>query len=143
MSIPAQIPKRQHDLFLAAEKAQKNAYAPYSKFKVGAAIRLANGKIFSSGNIENVVNGASTCAERGAIQAIMSEYGKVEMAEVFVLTEGSPPAACCGVCRQVISEFVPKGKDLEITTVNHKGEVLNTTLRTLFPHAYTPDYVDH
>jgi cytidine deaminase len=143
MSIPSQIPKKLHDLFLAAEKAQNNAFAPYSKFKVGTAIRLTNGRIFASGNIENVVNGASVCAERGAVQAIMSELGKVEMAEVLVLTEGSPPAFCCGLCRQVLSEFVPRGKDLEITTVNHKGEILSSTLRALLPHAYTPDYVEH
>jgi len=143
MNIPSQLPKKLHDLYLAAEKARKNAYAPYSKFKVGAAIRLDCGRIFASSNIENVVNGASVCAERGAIQAIMSELGRVEMTEVLVVTDGSPPAAPCGVCRQVLTEFVPKGRDLDIHTVNPKGEILSTTLRALFPHAYTPDYVEH
>src|SRR5581483_11773893 len=99
MSIPSQVPKKLHDLYLAAEKAKKNAYAPYSKFQVGVAIRTTGGKIFASGNIENVVNGASVCAERGTVQAIMSELGKVEMTEALVLTDGSPPAAPCGVCR--------------------------------------------
>jgi cytidine deaminase len=143
MSAPPKLPKHVHDLFAAAEKARNNAYAPYSRFKVGAAFRTSGGKIFASGNLENVVNGASVCAERGAIQAIMSELGKVEITELVVVTEGTPPAAPCGVCRQVMTEFVPRGKDLEIHSVNLKGEILSTTLRALFPHAYTPDYVEH
>jgi cytidine deaminase len=143
MAIPSSVPKRLHDLYLAAEKARENAYAPYSKFKVGAAIRTMSGKIYAAGNLENVVNGASSCAERGAVQQMRSELGKVEMSEVLVLTAGSPPAVCCGVCRQVLSEFVPKGRDLDIHTVNPQGEIMSTSLRAIFPHAFTPDYVEH
>ncbi|HUP55892.1 MAG TPA: cytidine deaminase [Bdellovibrionota bacterium] len=141
MSVPAQIPKSLHDLYEAAERARNNAYAPYSKYKVGAAIRTAGGRIFASGNLENVVNGASVCAERGAIQQIMSELGKVEPVEVLVLT-GGPPAAPCGVCRQVLNEFAHQG-ELPIHSVSPKGEILSTTLRALFPHAFTPDRVSH
>jgi cytidine deaminase len=143
MQIPAQIPKRLHDLYEAAARAKQNAYAPYSRFKVGAAIRTTSGKIFAGANIEYVVNGISVCAERGVLQHIVSELGRVDMAELLVVTEGSPPAAPCGACRQSLLEFLPKGQDLDVHAVNPKGEILSTTLRALVPHAYTPDYVAH
>jgi cytidine deaminase len=143
MSVPAHLPRNLHDLYQAAERARNNAYAPYSKFKVGAAIRTSGGKIFAGGNVENVVNGISVCAEQGTVQTMISELGKADMVEILVLADGTPPAAPCGVCRQILTEFVPRGKDLPIHAVNLKGELLSTTLRALLPHAYTPEYVEH
>ena len=143
MNVPASIPARLHDLYLVAAKGQKNSFAPYSKFQVGAAIRLRDGRIFGGGNIEFVVNGLSVCAERGVLQAVMSELGRVEMAEVFVLTNGVPAVFPCGGCRQALAEFAPKDMSLPIHAANPQGDFKTTTLAALLPMTYTPDYVPH
>jgi cytidine deaminase len=92
----------------AAQKAMKNAHAPYSKFRVGAAILLSNGKIFSGCNVENASYGMTNCAERTAIFSAVAQLGpKIEIRAVTVVNDHGVPCSPCGACRQVIYEFGP------------------------------------
>ncbi|HXJ91088.1 MAG TPA: cytidine deaminase [Candidatus Binatia bacterium] len=92
----------------AASKVMKNAHAPYSKFRVGSAILLTNGKIFSGCNVENASYGMSNCAERTAIFTAVAELGpKIEIRAVAVTNEQGIACSPCGACRQVIYEFGP------------------------------------
>jgi cytidine deaminase len=92
----------------SAKNAMKNAHAPYSKFRVGAAILLTDGKIFSGCNVENASYGMTNCAERTAIYSAVAQLGpKIEILAVSVVNEQGVPCAPCGACRQVIYEFGP------------------------------------
>jgi cytidine deaminase len=108
----------QIQLLRSAKKAMKNAHAPYSKFRVGAAILLSNGKVFSGCNVENASYGMTNCAERTAIFAAVAQLGpKIEIRAVSVVNDHGVPCSPCGACRQVIYEFGPdatiffQGKD--------------------------------
>jgi cytidine deaminase len=95
-------------LLRTAKKVMKNAHAPYSKFRVGAAILLSNGKIFSGCNVENASYGMTNCAERTAIFSAVAELGpKIEIRAVSVVNDQGVPCSPCGACRQVIYEFGP------------------------------------
>lgn len=95
-------------LLKAAKKAMKNAHAPYSKFRVGAAILLSNGKVFSGCNVENASYGMTNCAERTAIFSAVAQLGpKIEIRAVSVVNDQGVPCSPCGACRQVIYEFGP------------------------------------
>jgi cytidine deaminase len=95
-------------LLRSAEKVMKNAHAPYSKFRVGAAILTADGKIFCGCNVENASYGMTNCAERTAIFAAVAEVGpKLEIQAVAVTNDHGVPCSPCGACRQVIYEFGP------------------------------------
>jgi cytidine deaminase len=92
----------------AAEKVMKNAHAPYSNFRVGAAILLTNGKIFSGCNVENASYGMTNCAERTAIFSAVAKFGpKIEIRAVAVTNDHGVACSPCGACRQVIYEFGP------------------------------------
>jgi cytidine deaminase len=98
----------QAKLLRAAQKTMKNAHAPYSKFRVGAAVLLSNGKIFSGCNVENASYGMTNCAERTAIFAAVAQLGpKIEIRSVTVVNDHGVPCSPCGACRQVIYEFGP------------------------------------
>src|ERR1700758_2703255 len=92
----------------AATRVMKNAHAPYSKFRVGAAILLTNGKVFSGCNVENASYGMTNCAERTAIFTAVAELGpKFEIKAIAVVNDKGVPCSPCGACRQVIYEFGP------------------------------------
>jgi cytidine deaminase len=92
----------------AARKVMRNAHAPYSKFRVGAAILLTNGKVFSGCNVENASYGMTNCAERTAIFSAVAQFGpKIEIRAVAVANDHSVACSPCGACRQVIYEFGP------------------------------------
>src|SRR6202047_5230921 len=92
----------------AAVKVMKNAHAPYSKFQVGAAILLTNGKMFTGCNVENASYGMTNCAERTAIFSAVAQLGpKIEVRAVSVVNDHGVPCSPCGACRQVIYEFGP------------------------------------
>ena len=106
-------------LIAEAKTAREKAYAPYSNFKVGAAVLTSNGKIFSGCNIENSSYGLSICAERVAIfNAVSSGYR--EFTKITVVTDSDTPSSPCGACRQVIFEF---GDDIEVIMANLKGDI--------------------
>ena len=113
----------------AAKKARENAHAPYSKFKVGAALLTKDGNIYSACNVENASYGGSVCAERNAVaQAVAA--GEKDFTQLAIVTQSDPPAAPCGLCRQVLVEFCD---DLPILLCNLMGEVIRTSLKDLQP----------
>lgn len=121
------------ELIEAAKKAREKAYAPYSKFKVGAAILTKSRKVYTGANIENSSYGASVCAERVAVfDAINS--GETEIVELAVVTDKNEPVMPCGICRQVLTEF---SKNLKIYAANLNGKVIETTLAKILPMAFT------
>lgn len=109
------------------------AYAPYSHFKVGAAVLTASGKIYTGSNIENSSYGASVCAERVAIFKAVAD-GEMEIVEIAVATETEEPSSPCGICRQVMAEFARNAK---IYLVNRKRKVIETSFKELLPLAFT------
>ena len=114
----------------AAIEARRHAYAPYSHFPVGAALRTASGRIYAGCNVENASYGLTVCAERVAIWKAVSE-GATEFVALAVVTEsGSSP---CGACRQVLSEF---SADLPILIADTGGHVFMTSLGVLLPNPF-------
>ena len=119
-------------------RARLNAYSPYSNAKVGAAVRLKDGRIFGGCNVENSSYGATVCAERGAIQSAVAQVGKIELEEVLVITDASPAWPPCGMCRQVIAEF---SDHAQLHTANLKGEYESFKFEDLQPRAFTPAHL--
>lgn len=119
------------DLIARAAAARENAYAPYSHFRVGAALLARSGRVYTGCNIENVA-WATVCAERTALYKAVSEGERAFVAIAVVTQTGITP---CGVCRQVLVEFAP---DLEIIIADTAGHQRVTTLRALLPDAFTP-----
>ncbi len=119
-------------LMKEAEKARKKAYTPYSKFKVGAAVLSADGKIFTGCNIENASFGLAVCAERVAIFKAISE-GSTKFKAIAVIGDTDKPCSPCGACRQVISEF---GEDIPLIMANLKGDVKIKKIKELLPEAF-------
>jgi cytidine deaminase len=112
--------KQREKLLRAARAAMKKAYAPYSRFRVGAAILTGTGKVFSGCNVENASYGMTNCAERTAIFAAVAKLGpKLEIHAVAVVNDHGVPCSPCGACRQVIYEF---GPDAIIFFQGAKGE---------------------
>ena len=123
------------ELLDTAREAQANAYAPYSGFLVGAAIRADDGTIHSGCNIENAAYPEGICAEGAAIAA-MVRAGKRRIAEVLVIGSGTAPCAPCGGCRQKIGEFADPGTPVHLC--GSEGEYLTVTVGDLLPHAFGP-----
>ncbi len=120
------------DLLEAAREAHAHAYAPYSGFRVGAALRAADGRVFPGSNVENGSFGLSRCAEQSAVQALATSGGR-SFSEVVVYTESDAPASPCGACRQVLYEFAP---DATVYLVNHRGAVRRFTVAELLPAGF-------
>ncbi len=100
--------KQNERLLASARKAMKQAYAPYSQFKVGAAMLTSNGEVFSGCNVENASYGLSNCAERTAIFAAIAQSGPgLDIRAIAVVNDQGVPCSPCGACRQVIYEFGP------------------------------------
>lgn len=120
------------DLILQAKDAMCFAYAPYSHFKVGAAILTKDGKIFKGCNIENASYGATNCAERTAVFKAVSEgYRKFE--KIAIVASSGDYASPCGICRQVLMEFMPKGK---VILYSEKEGMVTYTVRELLPRSF-------
>lgn len=122
------------DLETAARAARENAYAPYSGFKVGAAIRGASGTIYQGCNVENAAYPEGTCAEAGAIAA-MIVAGETEIIEAFVIADSPEPVSPCGGCRQKLSEFARADTIVTLSTLS--GETRQTSVAELLPGAFT------
>lgn len=120
------------DLIQIAKAARQYAYAPYSGFKVGAAVLTNTGRVFSGCNIENVSYGLTNCAERTAIYKAVSE-GEASFKAIAVVADTEEPVPPCGACRQVISEF----KIGKIIMGNLKGDTLEITLDKLLPFSFS------
>jgi cytidine deaminase len=125
-------------LLAAATAVRENAYAPYSRFKVGAALRAVSGAVYSGCNVENVAYPEGTCAEAGAIAAMIAA-GDTRIAEVLVIADSPDPVPPCGGCRQVMAEF---GLDTIVLIGNGEGQILDqTTVNGLLPGAFTPAHL--
>ena len=122
------------ELILEALNARKNAYAPYSKFKVGAAVLMENGKIYSGCNIENASFGATNCAERTAIFKAVSD-GLKEIKAIVVIGAESTHTYPCGICRQVIAEF--SNEQTSVILAKNENDYIVKTLEEILPGAFT------
>ena len=127
------------NLIKAATDVREKAYAPYSKFHVGAAIRTPSGAIYVGCNVENAAYPEGTCAEAGAIAA-MCAAGEYEILEVAVIAGGNRPVPPCGGCRQKLSEFA--NGDVGVTMVAAEGGQDVTTVASLLPGAFSLAYLE-
>jgi cytidine deaminase len=119
------------DLIRQARAVQRNAYCPYSEFRVGAALEAADGRVFVGTNVESASYGLTICAERMAIGAAVAA-GARGFRRIVVATDVDPAASPCGACRQLLAEF---GLDLEVIAVGPETE-RRWTLRELLPDAF-------
>jgi len=122
----------------AAAKVREKAYAPYSKFQVGAAIRSVEGNLHLGCNVENVAYPEGTCAEAGAIAAMIAA-GDGRIAEVAVIAGGPMPVPPCGGCRQKLAEFADG--DVVVTLASTAGQTVQTTVADLLPGAFVAGHM--
>jgi cytidine deaminase len=121
-------------LVSAARAAQQQAYAPYSRYRVGAALEADDGRVFAGCNVENASYGLTICAERAAVCAAVAS-GARGFRRAVVVTDSDPPGAPCGACRQVLAEFGPR---LTVTAVGPSATT-TWTMAELLPAAFGPD----
>jgi cytidine deaminase len=118
-------------LFSAAREVREKAYAPYSRFQVGAALRTRSGRIFCGCNVENLSFGLTVCAERAAVFAAVAA-GERDFEAIAVVADSVEPVTPCGACRQVLVEF---SGDLVICSENLQGQRFESTIAELLPRA--------
>lgn len=123
----------------AATMVRANAHAPYSNFKVGAAIRAASGAVYAGCNVENVAYPEGTCAEAGAIAAMVAA-GETKLTEVYVIASSPSPVPPCGGCRQKLAEF--GAGDVQVTMATTGGAEKVMTLSELLPGAFTAGHME-
>ena len=121
------------ELLSTADKAMENAYAPYSHFKVGAALLCSDGTVFTGCNIENATYGATNCAERTAIFKAVSE-GHRDFEAIAIVSSGGDETFPCGICRQVMAEFAP---GLKIILRDKNGKEAIYQLSELLPKSFS------
>lgn len=121
-------------LLEAAAEVRERAYAPYSNFKVGAAIRAESGRVYQGVNVENAAYPEGTCAEAGAIAAMIAG-GDTRISEVAVIADAPRPVPPCGGCRQKLAEF--GSGDVKVTLATTRGMVQGTSIADLLPGAFT------
>jgi cytidine deaminase len=121
------------DLIKEATLARENASAPFSKFKVGAALRTATGKVFHGCNVENCTYGLTVCAERVALLSAIAA-GERSFTAVAVVTQSDVPGTPCGPCRQLLWEYCG---DIDVTLANLQGQKIEYKLSTLLPYPFS------
>ena len=126
---------QKESLLLLARAAQQNAYAPYSNFRVGAAVLLENGEVFTGCNVENASYGLTNCAERSAIFAAVSKLGgaNVKISVVAVVNDHDAACSPCGACRQVIVEFGPNA----VVWYQGRNGIQENTISSLLPDCFS------
>lgn len=118
----------------AARAVRKNAYAPYSGYRVGAALLSDDGRVFVGANVENASYGLTQCAERSAIGAAVSA-GATRFVAIAIASPGARPATPCGTCRQVLAEFPPA---FVVRCIAERGEPITSDVAALLPAAFGP-----
>ena len=126
------------NLIAKALEMRQKAYAPYSKFRVGAALETADGTVYGGCNVENAAYGSCICAERTALVKAVSE-GHRKIVRLAVAGDSTDYCWPCGACRQMLREFAP---ELVIDVVNKNGDAVTTTLADLLPHSFGPDTLE-
>ena len=133
------LPTETRDALIAAAcQARAQAYAPYSRFTVGAALLTDDGRVFTGVNVENASYGLTVCAERNAVGAMALAGGRRIVAVAVCTENGVTP---CGACRQVLSEFVDHEGDAVVWIVDGEGNVRETTMFTLLPDQFGPRHL--
>lgn len=122
----------------AAWEVRENAYAPYSGYRVGAALLAEDGAIFRGANVENASYGLCLCAERSAVAAAVAA-GKRSFRALVVATGGDRAGSPCGMCRQVLAEL---GESFPVRCVSEGGDRFDTTVEELLPRAFDGGYLD-
>ncbi len=122
------------ELIAAARAVRENAHAPYSRFKVGAAVRAASGRVYVGCNVENVAYPQGTCAEAGAIAAMVAA-GETLLSAVAVIADSPAPVPPCGGCRQKLAEF--GGPEVPVTLATTDGLTQATTIGALLPGSFS------
>lgn len=123
----------------AARAVRENAYVPYSRYKVGAALRTPSGAVYVGCNVENVAYPEGTCAEAGAIAAMVAA-GETEIAEAYVVADAEHPVPPCGGCRQKLAEFARQ--EVIVTLATLDGTEAAMTIADLLPGAFSRDHMD-
>ena len=126
------------ELLKAASDVRMRAWVPYSRFKVGAAIRAESGAVYVGCNVENVAYPEGTCAEAGAIAAMVAG-GDTKIAEITVIADSPEPVPCCGGCRQKIAEFA--GPEVRATMATTDGKSRVMTVAELLPGAFAATHM--
>jgi cytidine deaminase len=126
------------ELIESAKQVREKAFAPFSKFQVGAAVRTKSGKVFTGCNIESASYGLTVCAERVAIWKAVSE-GEKEFTNLAVVVDTQDLTPPCGACRQIIWEFCG---DVPVTFANLKGDVETVQMKELFPRAFDTKFLE-
>jgi cytidine deaminase len=126
-------------LVAAASEVLKQAYAPYSGFRVGAALLASDGTVVVGCNVENAAYPSGLCAERGALAGAVSQ-GLRRFDMLVIATEADEPTPPCGMCRQMLVEFAPA---LPIVSVTHAGDSARWSLAELLPHPFIPASLAH
>lgn len=129
--------KKEQELVEAAREVRESAYAPYSKFKVGAAIRTKTGKIYTGCNVESASYGLTVCAERVAVWKAVSE-GETEFTEIAVVADTPELTPPCGACRQIIWEFC---RDIPVIFANLEGDSEIVQMNELLPRAFDTKFL--
>ncbi|SEB70130.1 cytidine deaminase [Tenacibaculum sp. MAR_2009_124] len=144
----SELPKEDFDLMHCAIEARRKAYAPYSKFNVGAALLLNNGKIMTGNNQENAAYPSGMCAERVAIWKAGSEFPDMIVKKIAITaasseTEVNKPVGPCGACRQTLSEYeINQKQPIEIIFMGEIGQVVKTeSLLSLLPFSFDSSYL--
>ena len=130
---------REEELREVAFRALEQAYAPYSSFRVGAALLGSDGTVTSGCNVETAAYPSGLCAERAAIVAAVLR-GVRRFDAVVIASEAESPAPPCGMCRQMLVEFAP---ELEVVSITKSGAVARWNMRELLPHPFTPLSLEH
>jgi cytidine deaminase len=133
------MPSPEPDLVAAAARVRDNAHAPYSRFKVGAAVLSRSGRVHVGCNVENVAYPEGTCAEAGAIAAMVAA-GDRDLAAVAVIADSPDPVPPCGGCRQKLAEFGQA--EVPVTLATTDGKRLETTIGALLPGSFTARHMD-
>lgn len=126
-------------LFEAAETARRNAYAPYSQFKVGCCIETKDGNLYAGCNVENASYGLTICAETNAISAMVTA-GEKEIHQIAIVTSADKLVGPCGACRQRIHEFATSNTLVHLFSSD--GEMVTYTESKLLPHAFGPECLE-
>ncbi|MFZ9594753.1 MAG: cytidine deaminase [Bdellovibrionia bacterium] len=127
------MPSSVKKLYEVALEYRSRSYSPYSQCKVGSALKTHRGKIYGGCNVENASFGATICAERSAVLKAVGNEGAIQIREILVVTDASPPWSPCGLCRQVLSEF---SHDLVVHLTNTKGHFESVAFSDLFPRSF-------